>query len=94
MQLLQISEQMRVLSKYLLVQRVREQKQTKSGLLLTGEDSNDMRYHKAIVYKVGDNIIGIAHGDTILYDKVQSHDIILDSERYTIIQERDVVCVL
>jgi co-chaperonin GroES (HSP10) len=85
---------MRVLSKYLLVKRVNEQKQTKTGLLLTGSDSNDMRYHKAIVYKVGDNIIGIAHGDTILYDKVQSHEVVLDNERMTIIQEKDVVCVL
>lgn len=85
---------MRVLSKYLLVKRVNEQKQTKTGLLLTSSDSNDMRYHKAIVYKVGDNIIGIAHGDTILYDKVQSHEVVLDNERMTIIQEKDVVCVL
>jgi len=84
---------MKVLNKFLLVQRVNEQKQTKSGLLLTGEDSNDMRYHKAIVYKVGDNILGINSEDTILYDKVQSHEIILDNERMTIIQERDVVCV-
>ena len=94
MQLLQISEQMRVLSKYLLVQRVREQKQTSTGLLLTGSDSNDMRYHKAVTHSVGDSITGINPGDTILYDKVQSHDIILDNERMTIIQEKDVVCVL
>jgi co-chaperonin GroES (HSP10) len=84
---------MKVLSKYLLVKRVSEQKQTKSGLLLTGEDANEMRYHKAIVYKVGDNILGINSEDTILYDKVQSHEIILDNERMTIIQEKDVVCV-
>ena len=85
---------MKVLSKYLLVKRVSEQKQTRSGLLLTGEDSNEMRYHKAVVYKVGDAVLGINSDDTILYDKVQSHEIVLDSERYTIIQERDVVCVL
>ena len=85
---------MKVLSKYLLVKRVSEQKQTKSGLLLTGEDANEMRYHKAIVYKVGDSINGINSDDTVLYDKVQSYDIVLDNERMTIIQERDVVCVL
>jgi co-chaperonin GroES (HSP10) len=84
---------MRVLSKYLLVKRVSEQKQTNSGLLLTGSDSNDMRYHKAVTYSVGDSITGINPGDTILYDKVQSHEIVLDNERMTIIQERDVVCV-
>jgi co-chaperonin GroES (HSP10) len=84
---------MKVLSKYLLVKRVSEQKQTKSGLLLTGEDSNDMRYHKAVVHSIGDAVLGINSEDTILYDKVQSHEIILDNERMTIIQERDVVCV-
>lgn len=85
---------MKVLNKYLIVKKVAEQKQTKSGLLLTGEDANEMRYHKAVVHSVGDNINGINPGDTVLYDKVQSHDIILDNERMTIIQERDVVCVL
>jgi co-chaperonin GroES (HSP10) len=85
---------MKVLSKYLIVKKIAEQKQTKSGLLLTGEDANEMRYHKAIVYKVGDSINGINSDDTILYDKVQSYDIVLDNERMTIIQERDVVCVL
>lgn len=84
---------MKVLSKYLLVKRVSEQKQTSTGLLLTGADSNDMRYHKATVHSVGDAVLGINSEDTILYDKVQSHEIILDNERMTIIQERDVVCV-
>jgi co-chaperonin GroES (HSP10) len=84
---------MKVLNKFLLVKRVSEQKQTKSGLLLTGADSNDMRYHKATVHSVSDSITGINSGDTILYDKVQSHEIVLGSERYTIIQEKDVVCV-
>ncbi len=84
---------MKVLSKYLLVKRVSEQKQTRTGLLLTGADSNDMRYHKAVVHSVGDNITGINTSDTILYDKVQSHEVIIDNERMTIIQERDVVCV-
>jgi len=85
---------MKVLNKYLIVRKVAEQKQTKSGLLLTGEDANDMRYHKAVTHSVGDSIIGINPGDTVLYDKVQSHEIVLDNERYTIIQEKDVVCVL
>jgi co-chaperonin GroES (HSP10) len=84
---------MRVLNKFLLVKRVSEQQQTKSGLLLTGEDSNDMRYHKAIVHSVGDAVLGINFEDTILYDKVQSHEVVFDNERMTIIQERDVVCV-
>ena len=84
---------MKVLSKYLLVKRVSEKQQTRTGLLLTGADSNDMRYHKATVHSVGDAVLGINSEDTILYDKVQSHEIVLDNERMTIIQEKDVVCV-
>lgn len=85
---------MKVLSKYMLVRKVLEKKQANNGLLLSGADTNDMRYHKAIVYKVGDSISGINADDTVLYDKLQSFDVVLDNERMTIIQEKDVVCVL
>jgi co-chaperonin GroES (HSP10) len=85
---------MRVLNKYLLAERVSEQKQTKSGLLLTGEDSSDMRYHKAIVFDVGIQVSGIQYGDVILYDKVNSHDVLINETRYVILQEKDVVVVL
>ena len=47
---------MRVLNKFILVQRVLEQRESKSGLLLSGDDSNDMRYHKATVVETGTNI--------------------------------------
>jgi co-chaperonin GroES (HSP10) len=85
---------MRVLNKYLLAQKSSEQKQTKSGLLLTGEDSSDMRYHKATVFDVGMHVSGIQNGDVILYDKVSSHDVLINETRYVILQEKDVVVVL
>jgi co-chaperonin GroES (HSP10) len=85
---------MRVLNKYILAQKVAEQKQTKSGLLLTGEDSSEMRYHKATVFDVGIQVAGIQYGDTILYDKVNSHDVLINETRYVILQEKDVVVVL
>jgi co-chaperonin GroES (HSP10) len=85
---------MRVLNKYLLAQKISEQKQTKSGLLLTGEDSSDMRYHKATVFDVGIQVSGIQYGDVILYDKVNTHDVLINETRYVILQEKDVVVVL
>jgi co-chaperonin GroES (HSP10) len=85
---------MKVLNKYILAQKVAEQKQTKSGLLLTGEDSSEMRYHKATVFDVGIQVAGIQYGDTILYDKVNSHDVLINETRYVILQEKDVVVVL
>jgi co-chaperonin GroES (HSP10) len=85
---------MKVLNKYILAQKIAEQKQTKSGLLLTGEDSSDMRYHKATVFDVGIQVAGIQYGDTILYDKVNTHDVLINETRYVILQEKDVVVVL
>jgi co-chaperonin GroES (HSP10) len=85
---------MKVLNKYILAQKVAEQKQTKSGLLLTGEDSSEMRYHKATVFDVGIQVAGIQYGDIILYDKVNSHDVLINETRYVILQEKDVVVVL
>lgn len=85
---------MKVLNKYILAQKIDEQKQTKSGLLLTGEDSSDMRYHKASVFDVGMQVAGIQYGDVILYDKVNSHDVLINETRYVILQEKDVVVVL
>ena len=85
---------MKVLNKYLLAQKIAEQKQTKSGLLLTGEDSSYMRYHKATVFDVGIQVSGIQYGDTILYDKVNTHDVLINETRYVILQEKDVVVVL
>jgi co-chaperonin GroES (HSP10) len=85
---------MRVLNKFILVQRVLEQRESKSGLLLSGDDSNDMRYHKAIVVEVGININGMSNGDTVLFDKVSGHDVLIGDQRMSVIQEKDVVCVL
>jgi co-chaperonin GroES (HSP10) len=85
---------MRVLNKFILVQRVLEQRESKSGLLLSGDDSNDMRYHKATVVETGTNIDGISSGDTVLFDKVSGHDVLIGDQRMSVIQEKDVVCVL
>jgi co-chaperonin GroES (HSP10) len=85
---------MKVLNKYILAQKIAEQKQTKSGLLLTGEDSSEMRYHKATVFDVGIQVSGIQYGDVIIYDKVNSHDVLINETRYVILQEKDVVVVL
>jgi co-chaperonin GroES (HSP10) len=85
---------MKVLNKYILAERVTEQKQTKTGLLLTGSDSSDMRYHKAKVFDVGIQVSGIQYGDVIMYDKVNSHDVFINETRYVILQEKDVVVVL
>jgi len=53
-----------------------------------------MRYHKATVVETGVNIDGISSGDVILFDKVSGHDVLIGDQRMSVIQEKDVVCVL
>jgi co-chaperonin GroES (HSP10) len=44
---------MKVLNRFILIERVFEQRESKSGLILSGDDSKDMRYHKATVVETG-----------------------------------------
>lgn len=85
---------MKVLNKFILIDKIIEQKETKSGLLLSGEDSDDLRYHKARIIEPGTNVLHINTGDVILFDKVAGHDVFIGESRYYLIQEKDVVCVL
>ena len=85
---------MKVLNKFLLIEKVVEQKTAKSGLILSGEEYQDMRYHYGVVVEPGINVVGISKGDKIMFDKVHSYDVVIDSNRFTVLQEKDVVCVL
>ena len=53
-----------------------------------------MRYQRGNVKDVGYNVLGIKGGDTIIFDKVSAYDVLIEDERLTIIQEKDVACVL
>jgi len=85
---------MKVINKFILIDKIIEQKETKSGLLLSGEDSDDLRYHKARIVEPGTNVLDIKAGDTILFDKVAGYDVFIGETRLYLIQEKDVVCVL
>ena len=85
---------MKVLNKFLLIEKVVEQKTAKSGLILSGEEYQDMRYHYGVVVEPGINVVGISKGDKIMFDKVHSYDVVIDNNRFTVLQEKDVVCVL
>jgi co-chaperonin GroES (HSP10) len=85
---------MKAIGKNLIIKTVEEEIKTSSGLLLSGEDSNQMRYKKAIVAVAGTDVSAISTGDYIYYDKSNSYTMVINDEQYTIIQERDVVVVL
>ena len=84
---------MKVLSRFIVAKKVNEKKTASSGLILTGNDSNDMRYQKAEVIQCGDLVSSVKAGQIILFDKMSCHDIIIETERLSVLQEKDVVLV-
>lgn len=85
---------MKPIGKYIVVKIIDEEVKTESGLILSGEDTNQLRYKRAIVHKPGTDVLVIKEGDEIYYDKAHGYTMIINNEQFSIIQERDVVVVL
>jgi co-chaperonin GroES (HSP10) len=81
------------LNRYILIQKIVHAESSKSGLALSAKDISDIRYKKAKIVSVGASVTPntLSEGDIILYDFVGAHDIRIDNETFTLIQEKDVV---
>lgn len=85
---------MRPIGKYIIVKDIQEEIRTESGLILSGEDTNQLRYKRAEVIAVGTDVDVIDEMDELYYDKGHSFTMLINNEQFTIISERDVVVVL
>ena len=85
---------MRPIGKYIVIKSIDEEIKMDSGLILSGEDANQMRYKKGLVVEPGTDVTVIHNGDAIYYDKAHGFTMIINDEQYTIIREADVVVVL
>jgi len=82
------------INKYCVINEIKEQSQTESGLMLSASDSDKFRYKKGKVVKEGTNVDCVKSGDMIYYDKAAGFEMLIDNVAYTIILERDIVLVL
>lgn len=85
---------MKPIGKYIVVKDIQETVKTESGLILSGEDTNQLRYKRGFVVAPGTDVKVIDEGDELYYDKAQSFTMLINDEQFTIIQERDVVVVI
>lgn len=86
---------MRAIGKRLIIEKAKEGvKETKGGLLLAEKQREDIRYVKAKVLHVGDEVVCVKKGDEIFYDRHAGHQIEVDKDIYRIIKLDDVVVVL
>ena len=89
-----MSKDLMPIGKYIIVKDVQETVTTESGLILSGEDTNQLRYKRAIVVASGTDVTVIKEDDELYYDKAHSFTMLIDDAQYTIISERDVVVVI
>ena len=85
---------MKPIGKYIVIKTIDEELKTESGLFLSGEDMNQMRYKRGLVIEPGTEVPHIKKDDDIYYDKAHGFTMLINDAQYTIIQERDVVVVL
>ena len=85
---------MQAINKYIIVNEIKEEKKTQSGLLLTVDDQAEFRYKLGEVVNPGTNVEVIKSGDRIYYDKNAGHKVMIGDTVHTVILERDVVVVL
>lgn len=85
---------MRPIGKYIVIDSIKEETTTESGLLLSGEDMDKLRYGRGKVLASGTEVEVISSGEELYYDKRASFTMLIDGIARTIISERDVVVVL
>jgi co-chaperonin GroES (HSP10) len=85
---------MKAIGKNIVIKSIEEEVKTSSGLVLSGEDTNQLRYKRGIVMNSGTEVHAIKAGDEVYYDKANSYMMIINDDHCVIIQERDVVLVL
>jgi co-chaperonin GroES (HSP10) len=85
---------MKPIGQNIVIKTVDEEIRTSSGLLLSADDANQMRYKRGTVIAPGTDVVSISKDDDIYYDKRAGYTMLINSESYTIISLSDVVVVL
>ena len=82
---------MKAVNDYIVIEKIKEQKTTSGGLLLTDDTDIDNRYKKAKVVSVGNLAEVIKVNSLVMYDQHAGHDITYEDSLYKVIRLRDVV---
>ena len=86
---------MKAIGRNLIIEKTKEgTTKTKGGLFLTESQREDIRYTKATVFSVGDDVPNLKKNDTIFFDRHAGHKIEIKNSTYHVIKLQDVVVVL
>tara|TARA_R110002050_G_scaffold2789_3_gene15524 strand:- start:37 stop:297 length:261 start_codon:yes stop_codon:yes gene_type:complete len=86
---------MKAIGRNLIIEKIKEgTTETKGGLFLAEIHRDDIRYVRANVIEIGDEVQGLKKDDLIYYDKHAGHKIEIKDKSYHVIKTQDVVVVL
>jgi len=86
---------MKAIGRNLIIKIIKETTtKTKGGLILNEKSREDIRYRKATIVSVGDEVVGVNKEDTIYFDRRAGHGIEIGDEKLHVIKNQDVVVVL
>ena len=86
---------MKAIGRNLIIKIIKESTtKTKGGLILNEKSREDIRYRKATIVSIGEEVVGVNKEDTIYFDKNAGHGIEIDNERLHVIKNKDIVVVL
>jgi len=86
---------MKAIGRNLIIEKTKEgTTKTKGGLLLAENQREDIRYTKATIITVGDDVPGLKKDDVIFFDRHAGHKIEVKENTYHVIKLQDVVVVL
>jgi co-chaperonin GroES (HSP10) len=85
---------MKPVGKYIVIDQIKEEISTASGILLTTEDTKDLRYKKGVVVMPGTDVVVVKPMDEVYYDSRAGYKMVINGTQHTVISESDVVVVL
>jgi co-chaperonin GroES (HSP10) len=83
---------MKAVNHYVVVNKIKETKKS-TGLIITEENNDDVRYSKGEVISFGNLVEFVKEGDVVWYDRHAGHGIEFDEKFYFVIKASDIVLV-
>ncbi len=84
---------MKAVNHYVVVDRIKENKKTKSGLILDETKDEEIRYFKGKIISAGNLVEVIKENDIVWYDRHAGHGIEFEDKFYFVIKSSDIVLV-
>ena len=84
---------MKAVNHYVVVDRIKENQKTKSGLILDEAKDEEIRYFKGKIISAGNLVEVIKENDIVWYDRHAGHGIEWQDELFHVINIGDIVLV-